>query len=175
MPKFRSKIVEIEAVQFTGHNFFEIARFIGRGARRQAGSGFMLIARPRESDVQRSIIGWLKLRRIPHWRNNTGGVQAEYKGRSRFIRFGEPGLPDIVCIAPGGVFVGIECKRPLGPKGGSGGSEQTTDQRLVQIGIEQAGGVYILARSLADVAGAWDARWGVGAAGYMGLAQRKGA
>ncbi len=29
--KFRKKPVVIEAVQFTGHNFFEIAHFIGRG------------------------------------------------------------------------------------------------------------------------------------------------
>ena len=29
MPKFRKKPVVIEAIQFTGDNFFEIARFIG--------------------------------------------------------------------------------------------------------------------------------------------------
>ncbi len=32
MPKFRKKPVVIEAVQFTGSNFFEIAGFLGHGS-----------------------------------------------------------------------------------------------------------------------------------------------
>lgn len=31
MPKFRKKPVVIDAVQFNGHNFFEISAFIGHG------------------------------------------------------------------------------------------------------------------------------------------------
>ncbi len=67
------------------------------------------------------------------------------------VRFGSPGWPDVIAVGKGGIFVGIECKRPLGPKGGTGGSDQTADQRAAQMEIENAGGVYIIARSVDDL------------------------
>lgn len=43
----------------------------------------------------------------------------EYKGRKRFVRFGEKGAADIIGILPGGRFLAIEVKRqgePLRPE-----------------------------------------------------------
>lgn len=44
------------------------------------------------------------------WRNNTGAA----KLGERFIRFGVPGLPDIIGVLPGGRMLAIECKRTKG-------------------------------------------------------------
>lgn len=107
--------------------------------------------RPRESDIQRTILAYLRLRRIPHFRNNTGTAMLPGRGGKPMpVRFGATGWPDIIAIVSGR-FVGIECKRPLGPKGGTGGSDQTPEQQTTQRDIVQAGGVYILARGLDDV------------------------
>lgn len=113
--------------------------------------------RPRERDIQRTIIAWLELMRVPHFRNNSGAAMMPGRGGKPMpVRFGDPGWPDIIAVGPRGQFVGIECKRPLGPRGGSGGSEQTLEQRAVQAWIERTGGVYLLARSLDDVRGWWE-------------------
>lgn len=74
------------------------------------------------------------------WRVNTGGAMI----KGRLVRFGVPGTPDILgVIAPTGRFLGIEVKSAKG------------NQRLAQERFERMlkamGGLYILARSLADV------------------------
>jgi hypothetical protein len=48
------------------------------------------------------------------WRNNTGALSIGDEGKKRFVRFGEPGLPDIIGIMANGRFLGLECKRPSG-------------------------------------------------------------
>jgi len=61
-----------------------------------------------------------------------------------------PGAPDLFAVKKDyingieiGVIYGIECKSAKG--------KQTEDQRLWQIRFEDAGGVYILVRSLDDL------------------------
>ncbi len=73
-------------------------------------------------------------------RVNTGG--AKIKGR--FVSFGVPGTADIVGIlAPSGRMVQIEVK--------SADGVQRPAQKVMQRVITAMGGVYVLARSLADV------------------------
>jgi len=54
-----------------------------------------------------------------------------------------PGQPDIIAILPGGIFCGVEVKTPKG--------KQSPDQILFQKRLERAGGVYIVARNIADI------------------------
>jgi hypothetical protein len=89
-----------------------------------------------ESYIQKNILAYLSLRNIWAWRSNNLAVP----GR-RFI--GEPGLPDIVGMLPGGRFLGIEVKTKTG--------KQSDDQKAFQARCEKEGGLYILARSLDDV------------------------
>ena len=91
-----------------------------------------------EHEIQEQILMWLKLKRIFHYRQNSGGLK---KG-SHFVKFGVPGAPDIVAIIKG-QYVGIEVKRVNGL--------QSQQQYFFQKELEKAGGKYILARSLADV------------------------
>lgn len=76
------------------------------------------------------------------WRQNTG---AAVDKRGALVRFGVPGQADISGIMlPSGRRIEIEVKGPRGV--------QSADQRNWQAMIERFGGIYILARSIDDVA-----------------------
>lgn len=77
---------------------------------------------------------WLRI-----WRQNTGGAVLN----GRFVRFGLPGQADITGILPGGRRLEIECKTRRG--------RQSKNQKNFQRMIEKFGGIYILARSAAEV------------------------
>lgn len=68
-----------------------------------------------ETQLQKSILDTLTLmykRRLRVWRVNSGAVKMESGG---FVRFGEPGAPDLQGIlAPSGRFIGIEVKTAVG-------------------------------------------------------------
>jgi len=68
---------------------------------------------------------------ILNWRNNTGATQIG----NRYIKFGEPGSPDIIAVY-GGQFLGIECKIP--------GGKQSKSQIEFQKNLEDANGIYLL-------------------------------
>jgi hypothetical protein len=107
-----------------------------------------------EGAVVASCLALLRVFGIFSWRNNTGVASLPGRGgKFRPVKFGEPGAPDIIGILHGdnGRFLGVECKRPLGPKGGTGGSEQTPEQAAFETSIADARGVYILARSGEDL------------------------
>lgn len=96
----------------------------------------------RESETQAAILGYLATRRdIRAARMNTGAARDQ---RGHFIRFGVPGQADILgIIAPHGRVLAIEVKSQRG--------QQSQQQRRFQAMIEKFGGLYILARSVADV------------------------
>lgn len=96
---------------------------------------------PSEHDIQGQILSWLKLKRLFHYRQNSGAHAATYNGKKRFFRYGTPGTPDIVCIIKG-QYIGIEVKGKYG--------QQSQNQVCFQQELERAGGHYILARSLDD-------------------------
>lgn len=97
---------------------------------------------PTEHEIQKSILDYLAASRIFHYRNNTGAFKSEYKGRKRFIQFGAKGSPDIIAVI-NGIYVGIEVKDHKG--------SQNVNQINFQKDLENAGGKYILARSVDDV------------------------
>lgn len=92
-----------------------------------------------ESDIQSAILRYLQLKHIFHYRNNTGAFRTE---RGGFYRFGEVGSPDIICVVKGR-YIGIECKSSTG--------KLNENQEDFKERLEDAGGLYITARSLDDV------------------------
>lgn len=73
------------------------------------------------------------------WENNTGALPDRY---GRLVRYGLKGSSDILgCLK--GRFIGIEVK--------VGADRQRKEQSAFQRAVEAAGGIYILARSVADV------------------------
>ena len=95
----------------------------------------------RERAIQNDILRafgskrWMRL-----WRAN---VLAARMG-DRFVRAGVPGQADLTGILCDGKRLEIEIKSDRG--------RQTEDQRNFQRMIERFGGVYVLARSVEDVA-----------------------
>lgn len=101
---------------------------------------------PSENVIQAEIL--LAIGRMPGllcWRNNTGALPDR---SGRVIRYGLPGSPDILACYRGR-FVGIEVKTVTG--------KQRTAQINFQRAFEGSGGLYILARSPADVFAAIEA------------------
>ena len=102
-----------------------------------------------EGKTQREILVYLKEKGVFCWRNNNGAVfdqklNSGYGGyRSNNIM---KGVPDIIGIMPDGSgrFLGIEVKAP--------GGSQSGPQVLFERRTKRAGGVYILAKSVEDVA-----------------------
>ena len=93
----------------------------------------------KEKDVQRTILDWLTVKKIFHYRNNSGGFK---DSNNHFYRFGALGSPDIIAVL-NGQYIGIEVK-------GTGG-KQSDNQKNFQRELEKSGGTYILAFNLNDV------------------------
>ena len=94
----------------------------------------------KESDVLRAVLDYLGYAKIFHYRNNSGGFKNE---QGRFFRFGARGSPDVIVVYRG-KYIGIECKSSEG--------KQSESQREFQQRLEDAGGVYLLVRSVDEVA-----------------------
>jgi hypothetical protein len=95
-----------------------------------------------ESQIQKQILDYLELKHIFHYRQNTGAMKSEYKGKSYFMRFGAVGSSDIFCVIKG-LHIGIEVKTPQG--------KQSESQKKYQKALEAAGGRYFIATCLEDV------------------------
>jgi len=94
-----------------------------------------------ETEIQREVLDYLKLRNIPANRNNAGKVK---KG-SHWINLGKGGWPDIIaCLPPSGFFLGVEIKKP--------GEELSEKQVEVKAEIEQANGIVIVVTSVEELA-----------------------
>lgn len=96
-----------------------------------------------EKEAQKAILQYLELRRVFHWRNNTGAmVLGEGTASRRFMKFGTTGSPDIF-ILKDGVLVGLEVKSDTG--------KQSEAQIEFQKNMEKNGGKYYVVRAVDEV------------------------
>jgi hypothetical protein len=65
----------------------------------------------RENSVINVVDEYLTLKRIPHYRINSGALKTP---RSQLVKFGCKGMSDFYAIGPAGISIWIECKRPKG-------------------------------------------------------------
>jgi len=65
----------------------------------------------KEADVLNAVSRWLAVKRIPHWRVNSGALKTPH---GRLVKFGAKGRSDFIAIGPDGEFIAIECKHPHG-------------------------------------------------------------
>lgn len=91
------------------------------------------------NELVRACEHYLTLKKVFHYRNNSGAMKVREGG---FIRFGAVGSPDIIAVVDGR-YVGIECKM--------GSGRQSPAQKEFQQALEQAGGQYFLVRSIDDL------------------------
>lgn len=99
----------------------------------------------RHTSLLNACLMWLKSRRIPAHKMNSGALRTE---RGCFIRYGFPGCPDIIGILPGGRFLGVEVK--------TGTGRLTEHQEAFRRTVEESGGVFVVAREIDELAAAVD-------------------
>lgn len=93
--------------------------------------------------VVKPIMDYLRAEGILCWRNQSGVMIGEYKGKPWVVRMGTPGVPDIVALLPGGEPWFIECKLP--------GKSQNADQVWFAECCAVLGYYYSVETNLADV------------------------
>ena len=94
----------------------------------------------READIQRQILDYFAVMRIPILRVNSGRVCV---GSGRFIKFGDEGFPDLLAWPGKGITLAIEVKRlgeDLSP------AQAEWRRRLMSRGIQ-----HLVARSIDQV------------------------
>jgi len=96
-----------------------------------------------EKDIVKGILDYLKLRNYLCKRNNAGMAFMRNGNKSRGIKIGEAGWPDIEGITKKGVYFGIEVKTNKGKLSPS----------QIEIGqkITESNGIWFVARSIDDV------------------------
>lgn len=93
--------------------------------------------------LTRAVTDYLTAAGVYHWRNSSGGMYAgTADGRGRYVKFGQPGVSDL-CALVNGKFFAIEIK--------AGKDQLRPSQVKFLEDIEAAGGVAVVARSVADV------------------------
>ena len=99
---------------------------------------------PKEKDIQLEICRYLESRGYFFWRQNTSPIFDKTTGFYRPMpKYSVKGLPDIILIREGGLFVGLEVKRP--------GSKPSDNQISFKEKCEGVGAEYHIVRSVEDV------------------------
>jgi len=97
-----------------------------------------------ERDTQKAILQFLALKKLWAIRLNTGAAMYQTGGKTRFVRFGSPGLADIAVFTKGGVgVIWVEVKSKTG--------KLSEAQREFKKQAEEHGHFYIVARDVSDL------------------------
>lgn len=115
--------------------------------------------RTAEKDTQRLILDWLAAKRIWHIRLNTGAMSGSHKGKRWFVKFGKPGMADILIVIGRDPLSGVVDLPPeltIPPrlvwcevKSSTGKLSEAQEQFRKE--VTEQGMQYICARSLEDV------------------------
>lgn len=104
---------------------------------------------PSESETQKAILDYLKLRQIFCWRNNTGARKFDYRRKDgkvthNFFQWGKPGSGDILGVLKDGRFFSIEVK--------AYGKTPSESQEEFMAEVRKNNGIAFVAYSVEDVA-----------------------
>ena len=98
-----------------------------------------------ETTLVKAAVEFLRYKGFVCWRQNVGAVivKDEDTGKKRFIRFGVPGISDIIGWSPNGLFLAAEAK--------VGRNKTTPDQELFLASVRDAGGIAVVFWNLDDL------------------------
>lgn len=103
-----------------------------------------------EGALVKAVIQYVNARGGYAWRNQSGMLRGEHKGKTWVVHMGRVGLPDVMAVWPvrhGGALCGrllaIECKRD--------GHKPTDAQRAAMDMLRARGALVVLAYSVEDV------------------------
>jgi hypothetical protein len=103
-------------------------------------------SKPVEQDLTRAILQALTTQLgVFCWRNNSGTMPAEHKGKARYIHMSPTGSPDIFGILRGGKLFGIEVKSKTGKQSAK---QEAWGNRMIKLGAH-----YDVVRSIGEATG----------------------
>ena len=72
-----------------------------------------------EADVLATCLDWLAMKHILHFRINSGAVQGEYKGKSRYVPFVRTFIPGVGYVEKGmtDICALVKCQKTFAPVG----------------------------------------------------------
>lgn len=97
------------------------------------------MTKSREADTLKAILQYLASRHLLAFRMQSGAL---VNPRGRPVRFGTPGMADILCFT-NTQTLWVECKSAVG--------KQSLEQKQFQQRVEERGHKYVICRSLDDV------------------------
>lgn len=97
----------------------------------------------KESDIQKAIIDYLKLKKYVVFKHRNVGIYKKDSDRYIPLPKSELGISDIIGCSPSGKFLAIEVKKP--------GGKATDDQIKFIKSIVDNGGIGMIAYSIDDV------------------------
>ena len=95
-----------------------------------------------EKDIQKAVGNYLTYVKVFWYRQNSGMIFSNYKGKERAFRAGVIGAPDIIAVI-NGIYVGIEIKNSKG--------KLSEHQVKFRVNLIKAGGEYWVIKSLEDI------------------------
>lgn len=106
-----------------------------------------------EKDVQRLILDWLSAKKIWHIRLNTGAMSGSHNGKRWFVKFGKPGMADILVARHGwfGEGGGVEMAEITWIEVKAAKGKLSEAQEQFKKEVTENGMQYVCARSLEDV------------------------
>jgi hypothetical protein len=107
-----------------------------------------------EAAVQKCVTDYLTAKRVLWFRMNSGAMKGEHKGKAWFVRFGTPGMADLLAFplrwndpstwgSPGVVWLEVKAAK----------GAQSEAQKSFQELVESHGHRYLLVRDLNDLEG----------------------
>lgn len=118
----------------------------------------------KESEIQRQILDYLAARHILAFRQNTGAMSGTHAGKKWFLRFGAPGMADILAFPRRLIRNGKEVagySAPLWIEVKTAKGKQSELQNSFQYLVQRQGHEYVIARSLDDVLEVLSSRIGI--------------
>ncbi len=97
-----------------------------------------------ETALVKAAVEFLRFKGFVCWRQNVGAVSAMHNGKTRFIRFGVPGVSDIIGCSPEGRFLAAEAK--------VGKNKPSAAQEAFLRDVREAGGIAVVFWNLDDLA-----------------------
>lgn len=97
--------------------------------------------KPKEGDLVKAAIEYLRMKGVLCWRNQSGSVVSQASGCR--VRMSAPGVSDIIGVLKDGRVLAVECKMK--------GREPTYEQLEFLASVKSRGGVAIVAYSVEEI------------------------
>lgn len=97
----------------------------------------------KEGALVQAVTQYLNARGAFAWRNNSGMLRGEHRGKLWAVRMGVPGMPDVLAVKDGRL-IAVECKRLS--------NKPTAIQEATMGELRKRGALVVVAYCVSDVA-----------------------